>query len=320
MGHSIIFSDIIERDVDFAIIRSFLDYPRVRDLFFSQINMSGEVVRVYHSLVQEERDGHIGESDIVIICQNENKKFAIFIEDKIAADPQPFQRERYDDRARKLMLEEGFEEYFIFLCAPTAYIHSTKVEGYERFVSHEDINGLLNENDLTKSILNFSCDVKKQGYNVIKNDAVTDFWKKLYDYMDEKYDKLKYKKNIKPRGGRADWVNFKTDVKGIIIVWKSTLKWNRVDLEFSGMADKEELFKKIVIEGDLTKYEPSKTSKSLSLTVRFPESQNVSFHKPFEKQIDNIDKFLSVVVEFYELVRKLYYSNVLDWEHFNLEK
>ena len=60
MNNKVIFSDITERDTDFAIIRSFLDYQSVRDLFFSQIKRHGEVVKVYHSLMQQESDGHSG--------------------------------------------------------------------------------------------------------------------------------------------------------------------------------------------------------------------------------------------------------------------
>lgn len=310
MENNVIFSDITERDTDLAIIRSFLDYENVRDLFFSQIKRHGEVVKVFHSLMQQESDGHSGESDIVIICKDCNKKFAIFIEDKIAADPQPSQRKRYDDRAMLLANSEGFEKAYIFLCAPEAYIGTAKADGYNLFVSHEQICELLNENDLSKANFNFSCDEKKQGYTPVKNDAVTEFWLNLYRYIGEYYPKLKINKTDSPRGTNATWPGFKTSVKNLRIVWKSDIKWNCVDLEFGGMAKNKEEFNRIVNMIGATNYEPVETTGSMSLRVQFPDSEQVSFSRPFADQLDNINKFLSVISEFDKLADKIHYLGI----------
>ena len=109
------FYNIEERDTDFAIMRLFADNDKVRDLFFKQIGRSGSIVKIYHSLMDTESDGHNGESDIVIVLLDGDSKFAIFIEDKIAADPQPSQRDRYTDRAEQLKKVEGYDKSYIFL-------------------------------------------------------------------------------------------------------------------------------------------------------------------------------------------------------------
>ena len=317
MNCDIIFSDIIERDVDFALIRSFLDYESVRDLFFSQIQKYGDVIKVYHSLNQFESDGHVGESDIVFILENEKEKFAIFIENKINADPQPFQRLRYDDRAKLFIKTEGCNEYFVFLSAPQIYKSTSKADGYEYFVSYENINKLIDEDDFDKCIFDYSCNEKKQKYSVIRNDAVTEFWNKLYKHIEDNYCHLKINKNFKPRGSKADWVTFRTSVKGVYIVWKSTIKWNRVDLEFSGMAAKKELFNSIIRKLEVNNYEPIQVSKSMALTIKLPLSCNVSFMKSFDEQLLNVNKFLDAVLEFDKLANKLFYlgiTNLYDLE------
>ena len=312
----IVFYNIEERDTDLAIIRSFIDYDSVRNLFFSQINRHGEIIKIYHSLTQIESDGHEGESDIVIICRDEKEKFAIFIEDKINADPQPSQRERYNNRAKLLAKSEGFDKAYIFLCAPEAYLSSGKAEGYDLCVSHEKICEQLKERDINKWVFNYSCDEKKQGYSVIKNDAVTDFWDHLYKYIGNNYKELICNKNSNPRGSRADWLRFKTSVKGLSIIWKSTPKWNRVDLEFAGFANKKEKFNEIIRKVGATKYEPVETAKSMSLTIRFLDSENVSFHKPFYEQINNIKKFLDAAVEFKHLADEIFYLNISDIKNY----
>ena len=307
------FYNIEEKDTDLAIIRSFIDYESVRELFFSQIKRRGEIVKIYHSLTQQESDGHEGESDIVIICDDGKNKFAIFIEDKINADPQPFQRKRYDDRAKLLAKQEGFDKPYVFLCAPMAYLSTGKADGYDFLVSHESIYELLAENDLNKWVFAFSCDEKKQGYVVNKNDAVTDFWDNLYKYLDDNYSNvLTYNKNNKPRGSKADWPIFKTSVKGLSIIWKSTPKFNRVDLEFAGFKNKKEAFIDLVKRVGADNYEPVETTGSMALTIRFLDSENVSFHKPFYEQIENIKKFLDAAVEFKKLTDKMFFLNITD--------
>ena len=217
---------------------------------------------------------------------------------------------RYDDRAKLFIKTEGCNEYFVFLSAPQMYKSTSKADGYEYFVSYENINGLLDEDDFNKCIFDYSCNEKKQKYNVIKNDFVTEFWDKLYKHIGEKYSHLVVNKNLKPRGSKADWVTFKTSVKGVHIVWKSTSRWNRVDLEFFGMASKKELFNSIIRKLGATNYEPIQVSKSMALTIKLPLSCNVSFMKPFDEQIINVNKFLDAVSEFYKLSNKLFYLDI----------
>ena len=304
------FSNIEERDTDFAIIRSFLDYEKVRMLFFSQIGIKGEVIKVYHSKIQKESDGHFGESDIIFILENENERFAIFVEDKIVADPQPSQRNRYSDRGDLLKKEDGYTKFFVFLCAPKAYLDTSKADGYEYSVSHEDICELLNEKDLSAEIFRYSCDRKKQGYEPIKSESVTSFWKRLYDFIDEHYGKeLQIKRSIKPRGENAAWPEFSTCVKGLNIIWKSDNKRNCIDLTFRGMASHHAAFNKIIKKVGASSYDPVKTGKSLALRVHASDRE-VSFKRDFDKQIDNVDFCLRIVKEFEIIAKKIWFLGI----------
>ena len=70
----IVISKIEEKDTDFAIIRSFVENEEVRKLFFDKIGKHGSLVKVFHSLMDSESDGHMGESDIIFICENKKEK------------------------------------------------------------------------------------------------------------------------------------------------------------------------------------------------------------------------------------------------------
>ena len=307
MALEIQFADIEERDTDFAIMQSFLNYEKVRELFLSRINKSGNVIKVFHSKVQRESDGHVGESDIIFILENSLERFAIFVEDKIAADPQPSQRKRYDDRAKLLKAEENYSDYYVFLCAPKIYLDTAKAGGYKLTVSHEEIAELLDNNDMNKFVFNFSCDEKEQGYNPIKNEPVTEFWDKLYKYVKEQHPKLMINESTKPRGSNAVWPEFKTVIKGIRIYWKTNIEKNCIDMTFHGMTKNIEGFNKIINDVKATNYMPVVTGKSRALRIQLPTSRFVSFRENFEKQIDNIDYCLRIIEEFTDLANKISY-------------
>ena len=304
----IVFYDIKEKDTDFAIIKSFMSSDKVRDLFFKQIKKEGKIVKIYHSLMQKESDGHDGESDIVIILENDKERFAIFIEDKIAADPQPHQRERYDDRAALLKDTEKYNHHYVFLCAPKAYLSTAKAEGYKYTVSHEDICSVLEEGVFEKYVFNFSSSEKKQGYSPIKNDSVTEFWQKLYKHIGQYYSQLRINKLDTARGSNASWPGFKAEIAGLRIVWKTDR--NYIDLEFAGMAEHREAFSSLVKKLNLEKYQPVVTGKSLSLRMVVPSDKSVSFHLPFDDQIDNVNYALDRIAIFDKVADYIFLENI----------
>ena len=302
------FNAIEEKDTDFAIIRSFLENEKVRELFFNKIGKRGDVVKVYHSLMQTESDGHDGESDVVFILENDKERFAIFIEDKIAADPQPKQRERYDDRAILLSDIEKYKKHYVFLCAPQAYLDTAKADGYELTVSHEEIDSQLDKNSFEHFIFNFSTEVKTQGYTPIVNNSVTEFWLKLYDYIDEHYPNLNINRITSGRGSSAIWPIFrKQGIKGLSIIWKT--EGGFIDLEFAGMTAELEMFTDMVKKLNLDKYEVVETRKSMSLRINIPKSKIVTFHRPFDEQLENIRYCLNKVNELNKVTNKILLNN-----------
>ena len=302
------FYNIEERDTDFSIIRTFIENDEVRNLFFNQVGISGSVVKIYHSLMDKESDGHDGESDIVIICENEKERFAIFIEDKIAADPQPSQSKRYKERAESFKLKENCNEAFIFLCAPNAYLATDKAEGYDYTVSHEQIAELLDDNSFDKAVFNFSTNEKKQGYNPIRDDNVTDFWDCLYKHANKYFPFLDMPKTNGSRGSKAHWPTINTNVKGLVIRWKTNS--NVIDLEFSNMAEtkgRKKLVCDLINSLGLSDYVIEETGKSLSLRKRLSADEEVSFHKPFRQQMKEINQCLEYIENFVKIANQIYY-------------
>ena len=294
------FESIIERDADFAIINAFIRNKKVRGLFLNKIvKKDSEIKEAYHSLVQQEEGYGVGESDIVFVLKDEDGLFGIMIEDKINADAQPNQRERYDIRAKELVKKGIFDKHYVFLCAPQSYLDSMMANKYELKISYEDIINQLDDG-LDKAIL-----IKgtQGGTTVIKSEPVTDFWNRLYNYVDCNYPDLQLSGKPGDRAANSLWPEFKTVINGCVIVMKS----NRgiIDLEFSGMGKRlYELELKLNKIGVTQK--PVQTKKSASLRYEFKKEEFISFNESFDLQIKNITKWLEKITEFYNLTKRLY--------------
>lgn len=295
-----IFGSVIERDADYALINALLTNDKVRKLFLDLISRNdGEIEEVYHSLVQKEKGHGVGESDIVFVIKDNLGRFGLMIENKINADTQPNQRERYDIRAKELKKLGIFDKYYVFLCAPQSYLGSMMAKDYERKVPYEKITSLLDEG-LDKAILLKS---SEGGVTIIKSESVTEFWNKLYKHVHDYYSDLHIVGKLRDRSSKSLWPEFRTVINGCNIVMKTDR--GIIDLEFSGMGKRlYELELKLHEMGVSLK--PVQAKKSASLRYKFEEKDYLSFNEDFEKQIDTVNKWLDKAMEFNDLTKKLY--------------
>lgn len=210
-----IFGSVIERDADYALINAFLTNDKVRKLFLDLISRNdGEIEEVYHSLVQKEEGHGVGESDIVFVIKDNLGRFGLMIENKINADAQPNQRERYDIRAKELKKLGIFDKYYVFLCAPQSYLDSMMAKDYEQKVPYEKITSLLDEG-LDKAILLKS---SEGGVTIIKSESVTEFWNKLYKHVHDYYSDLHIVGKLRDRSSKSLWPDFRTVINVMVAI------------------------------------------------------------------------------------------------------
>jgi hypothetical protein len=92
---------ISEKDFDLLIIEEFLSSKDFQNIFLNPIGIQDiELLSLNHSLSTID-----GESDIVITFKHIVKIIGLFIEDKIDAIAIPFQYQRYEERAKQMMIE-----------------------------------------------------------------------------------------------------------------------------------------------------------------------------------------------------------------------
>ena len=298
-----IIEKVCERDIDLYIINKFLNDSKFKELFLKKINCKNyQVCKCLHSFADEN-----GESDITIILENDNRKIGLLIEDKINAIAMPKQYERYILRAEKQKNEGLFDDYYIFIIAPKSYIDSnTEAKKYDNKISYEEILDYISGDFYGESLIKKAIEVKKKGYGVIENKAVTLFWQKYYEMVENKFSDLKLNRIKGPRGSNANWPIFSTQIKKVKIFHKSDRGY--VDLTLRSVSQYYSEVYDIVKNVLKENMKLEQTEKSLAIRIDVPE---IDFKKDFEEQEENVIKCLEVVRELQEFMKKIDYMEIL---------
>ena len=304
---------VCERDIDLYIINKFLNDSKFKELFLKKINCKNyQVCKCLHSFADEN-----GESDITIILENDNRKIGLLIEDKINAIAMPKQYERYILRAEKQKHEGLFDDYYIFIIAPKSYIDSnTEAKKYDNKISYEEILDYISGDVYGESLIKEAIEVKKKRYGVIENKAVTLFWQKYYEMVENKFNDLKLNINGGARGSKACWPVFFTPIPNIHIIHKSNKGF--LDLTFRMVSQyKFQVYDivKNVLKENMTFQQ---TGKSLAIRIYVPK---IDFKKNFEEQEENVIKCLEEVKKMQEfMMKKIDYMEILRLDAENLIK
>ena len=176
-----------------------------------------------------------------------------------------------------------------------------ELQKFMRKIDYKEILRLDGENLIKKAIKE-----KKKGYEVVENKAVTLFWEKYYDLVENKFSDLKLNRIEGPRGSDANWPIFYTPIKKIKILHKADKGY--VDLTFRNVSQYySEVYDivKSVLKENMTL---QKTRKSLAIRIIVPK---IDFKKDFEQQEENVIKCLEVVRELQEFMKKIDYMEIL---------
>ncbi len=295
-----IFDKIEERDVDFVVMRAFAELPEFRSLFLKKIGyQSGKVISVEHSFT----DNELGESDITVIALIENKKVGLLIENKIDAKAMPEQCARYTLRGNKGISAGEYDEFSVFLIAPQSYIDSNdEAQKYINQIPYEELMQFFKDADkiYDAEIIRAAIEKQAQGYTVQEVPAITDFWKKLYNYCCSSDKQIEMYAADGPKGSRSTWPQFKIPLKGAALYYKANQ--GVCDLQFSGKLHdglrlKTELAKFIDVDMHW-----ADTGASLSLRVK---AVPMDLKKPFEDYDTEIDTMLNAIEKLTLLAVKL---------------
>ena len=298
----LIIESVRERDIDLLILEELYARSGFDKLLFDSVNKQDiNFIDAYRSVVF----GGLGETDIEVHCRNNKSEglFYILIENKIDADFQDKQYERYTKRA-DLIKSENINTAIV-LIAPLSYIKNQNEFTYT--LSYESI---LEWFDLQKShrswykreLLRLAIEQERRGYQVKKDEAVTNFWMDYFNFIkDNLPDVSMPKPKAKPQ--TSSFVYFKSEwiPSGMRLIHK--MEKGVLDLEITGKADQyENLFNKYKDTlGD--EIDIVITNKSLCFRI---ETEHLSIKDSFDDQISCMRK----MIDRYSILKKWYMSNL----------
>lgn len=292
---------IQERDIDFLLLEEIKCNKDFINWFVSKILGEGikfELLKAWHSISS---DG-MGQSDVVFKIDSSGKTILFLIENKLNADFQPEQANRYHTRGNSFMNRQECDEYNTILFAPQKY--QSRTNGFHYHISYEDLRDwFLNQNNLGSrglfkvEMLNAAIEKLRRGYTPIINDAATKFRWEYYNYANEKYPKLKMSrpKNELPR--KTGFMRFKPLdaylLKQEFIIHK---QFGTVDLQLRRFENNLELFKQKFQQTFTKEMKPVITGKSVSLRIEVPQ---INIVRDFEEQKPKIEIALQKAIVLY---------------------
>lgn len=301
------FNEVLEINMDFLFLEEFVSSPDFLKIFLSKVNIdSARVLGVEQSKIHSE----LGESDMTVIIETNNRKHGLLIEDKIDAIAMPEQYDRYVARGNAGIKNGDYESFDVFIVAPEKYLTiNNEAKKYPNKVKYEECAEYFKSRSDTRSfykLQQIECAINKQRnpYQPIENSAVTDYWDKYIAYQKEHYPNLWLRTSGGAKGSRASWPRFGVHIKGIYILHKS--EFGYVDLTFPNCGDKTVELKKVLTKhiGNLDELGMTvhQTRKSAALRLIVPK---LDFKSSFDDTVKDVEMCFNSISKLTELSEKI---------------
>ena len=305
------FADISEHDMDMLFLEEFVISQDFLNIFTSKIDIKDAiVVEIEHSKTHPE----FGESDMTVIIEIDGKRHGLLIEDKIDAHAMPEQCDRYFKRGKLGISNGDYSAFDVFIVAPKSYLENNaeaqkypyKVT-YEECLEYFEINS-DNRKKFRLSQIKQAIHKQKEGYQVIENRAVTEFWSKYIAHQKENYKDLLLTATEGPKGANAIWPQFNTVIEKLYIIHKSSNSkdnYGYIDLTIPGMTNflpqLEMLLNEMVdLKGKGMSVHPTGKAASVRMLV-----SRLDFMKPFDEQLDAVNECFAAISVMSEMVNQL---------------
>ena len=229
---------IQERDTDLLILEELIVNQAFCAWFTDKLSLPGFTSK--NQALKSISDFGMGETDLLFSYQSDQKNIFVLIENKLDADFQENQYERYLERANKYIAVGKCDLAFVLLLAPHKYLEDQSQ--FETTISYEAIKTFFEEENTQRSrfktyLLEIAIEKQRRSYRPINSPVVQQFWLAYYHTLHQNHPNLKMKKpGVVPWG--SDWIRiYSPELPGIELVHKlskgfidAVLK-NEVDLE-----------------------------------------------------------------------------------------
>jgi hypothetical protein len=310
------FGNVCERDIDVLLLNSFSVNQGFATLFVNKLNRPDlsniSLVDVELSKV----DPTWGESDVTVRLESSGRRYALLIEDKVGAEAQPEQCNRYFRRGKIGIEKKEYEEFFVFICASAEYIATNEeAKHYPYSVSFEELSDYFSKRDdvfskvrcqQIQQALSFA----KVSYKKIVDSKATEFWKSYVEYQRQQYPNLQLPNGSKEKSRNGDWPVYDTQLNRRNMIYiQHKMDRGYVDLTFRGMADRQKELSEF-LQNQIGDYEGmglgiSSAGKSAVLRKDVGQDNILSFQKSFEDQQEIAELHFQAIYQLHTIASKL---------------
>lgn len=303
---------VTERDIDLLIIEE----------LFANVDFFNWIVRytvkepdlkfakAFHSLSDE-----TGETDIAVLCENQNEKILLLIENKIDADFQPKQAERYRLRGENHISKNECDKFYTLLVAPKQYIANN--DEFDFYIEYELLKDYFKQwrIDIYRSkfkieLLDLAIEKYRRGYSTNPDERAIDFHRKLYEYSNKYYPHLQ-KDKVNPNApiGSTTFCFTPDIIKHERNVWLCFIASGNAHILLGSKADKfdtiKEKYKSTLTDEMFIK----KAGKSLAIRILIDK---IDIAESFESQETLVKKALEKVDILYNWIKNNLYKNGIE--------
>lgn len=226
-----------ERDMDLFLMTALSSDKGFADLFISRSKVipdNSSIINIELSRTELE----LGESDVTVIVESDNKKYCILIEDKIDAIAMPDQHGRYIKRGNKGIKAGEYDAFDVFIFCPQKYYEAnSEAKLYENVLTYEEALEYFSANSSAISkvwiqVLSQALNKAKKVTEVTLNEKANSFTIEYKQYIKKHYPEIDIRTSDNANGY---WLHIGTMYDNLYIMHK--IPQGYVDLTIPNKAE-----------------------------------------------------------------------------------
>lgn len=281
---------IQERDVDLILLEELSTDFTFCEWFIKELSLPP--LTSINGAWKSISDFGLGETDILFSYFSYEKKIFVLIENKLDANFQYEQYDRYKSRANKYLNNKKCDISYCILTAPKLYCENQNE--FDNYLTYESIADRLeligSKRSLFKSkLLRIGSEKLRRGYQPVNSVPVQSFWHSYWHFKEKFYPQFYMKKpGIVPHN--SDWpILFEERLPNIVFYHK--LAQGNVDANFRGYDEETEFKIKVVLPSWIR---IEKHGKTFSLRIF---SGKLDRFSDFNSQIDTVKRGLDMMLK-----------------------
>lgn len=296
-------ADVKEKEIDFLLAEEFASSPSFLKLFLKKIegyqSDDFSVNKVYRSHTDS-----YGESDLEIFITNEFKKrLVLLIENKVSAQFQLNQLQRYKKRGETYLHQNKCDAYKIILVAPKEYSDDFNSLEVDACVFYEDLENWFKEEtkNISRSkfkigLLQRALQKAKQGYQLNEDEKASKFWMDYWDLVNDVAPILNMPMpGKKPSGSSFVYFYPHNLPSRLSLIHKFT--YGNIDLQIADAANKTGIIRQSLTEIIINQFMIQQAGKSAVIRKKVPA---LNLNQSLESQLVKAKHCIQEVQNTYE--------------------